>query len=240
MSPDLTYHHYSNHFLDSNILLNLVIRWNYVDAVSKCKEYMKCCSEKNISERVQIEAETVLNRHRRIASKYLDHFLEQYKQGLVNREDDLRHVNNRFINQYHGQDYPENMPLKRFRQLISALADYFREDFINFIFDPSDDSFNRVKKEIIDETTSAIDTLDDICKRLIRSGNSYHDSLQSMEESLLSLGVHSPDHLILLDCHCLGATYLKDDLAFITSDTGILRLKDEIEKLITNIFIFNP
>lgn len=238
-----THQKHIHHFLDSNILLNLVIRWQTISESQKdCQKYIKCGSNKNITDRVHNEAETVLDKHRRVAYKYLDFFLDEVNSGKIRTDRDLHPMVFRFLNKYEGQKCPENMPVDRFRSLVNAIAGYFHNELINYLYDPTDRTFINMKNEIREEINNAKDSLDLICQNfLIENPNSYNDgTLTNLEKDLLDLGVHKPDHLILLDCHCLGLNHLKDHLAFITLDGRICDLEIEIRKIVSNILIFKP
>lgn len=240
MSSNTTHLNYNSHFLDSNILLNLVIRWN-MRPEAECKKYIGCSSTKYISDRVHNESENVLDKHRKIAFKYLDFFLEEVNSGRIRAPRDLNHLKRRFLNKYNDQDYPEKIPLNRFINLISAMTLYFETDFINYLYNPSDNTFDILKSQIRTQINDAKDHLDDICqKNLIKQPNSYNNTMGHLETQLLELGLHKPDHLILLDCHCLGINSLKTNMAFITSDNGINHSKSSIESILNNLFVFKP
>ncbi|MFA0834134.1 MAG: hypothetical protein ACC609_09025 [Methanobacterium formicicum] len=234
-----THQNYSYHFLDTNVLLDLVIKWN-INPKPECRKYMECSSTKYISERVHTESEKVLNRHRKVAFKYLDFFLEEYNSGRLN-ERNLRGLRRKFLRTYDGQEYPEKTPFRRFHRLVKAIDFYFHDEFVNYLYNPSELTFETLKQTIRKEITDVQDELDDICaQNLTKCPNSYNNTMQMLETHLLGLGLHKPDHLILLDCHCLGNTTLKDNMAFITSDSGIINSKDDIEFKLNNLFIFEP
>ena len=240
MESTTTHQNYPCHFLDTNVLLDVVIKWN-INPRSECRKYMECSSTKYISERVHSESEKVLNRHRKVAFKYMSFFLEEYNSGKIHSENNLQGLRRNFLVKYDDQLYPEKIHFKRFRSLVKAIDLYFHDEFVNYLYNPTDITFNTLKSSIRKEITDAQQDLDDICdQNLIKCPNSYDNTMQMLENQLLGLGLHKPDHLILLDCHCLGNTTLNVNLAFITSDNGIVDSKDDIEAMLNNLFIFKP
>lgn len=236
----MIHQNYPHHFLDTNVLLDVVIKWN-INPKTECREYMECNSTKYISERVHSESEKVLNRHRKVAFKYIDFFLEEYYSDKIHSERNLQGLQRKFIRNYEGQEYPEKIPIKRFRSLIKSFYLYFYDEFVNFLYNPSENTFITLKSNIRKEISDAQDDLDDICdQNLTKYPNSYNNTMHRLETHLLRLGLHKPDHLILLDGHCLGNTTLNSNLAFITSDKGIIETKQDIEDILTNLSIFKP
>ncbi len=235
---------YSLHFLDTNILLKTIIRWNKVTTLFSseptCK-YLECSSTKHITERVYNEAINVLNTHRRIALKYLNNFKGQFDSNIIiNANFNLNRLNDSFIQKYANQKYPEQIPYERFEGIVKAIGSYFYEKLRSYCYDPKESTLKILENEVITEINETKSDLDDICKSLIKNLNSYNDTMKRVEYSLKRIGIHEPDNLILLDCHCLGKKMLKTNLAFITLDNTILKYKKPIEGMLRNIFIFKP
>lgn len=234
-------YNYDKHFLDSNILIGFVLRWDHLH--DDCFDYFDIEWDKHTSERVYNESKGKITKYRKIQLDFLDKIYQesQYNNKLLfNFQNELGYFINRFIKK-NKNNYFE-LPKKKFidcilkftrecnAEIYQTISDYsgYHEIFLNDIRT----SFN-----------DAIDELDNICyifkdvETHEELFGEYESKYPGYEGNLKKLGIHNPDHRILLDCYYFKLNKFKKETAFITKDGIILKNNDKIEKLLDGIFV---
>jgi hypothetical protein len=232
-------HRYKEHFLDSNVVLNFLLFWN--DSTD-CYNYFQRSFNKNISEKVFRECETVISRLKRIQINFLKNFnLYMSSRDIFYFDTNIISFSRIFIKKNH-HDY--DLSEKKFKKIIMDFIEDLHEDIYKAVSNGLD--YKNFLK-IINETFFTIgEYLEDLCtgddSQLIlhrKFPNSYAFKYPDVFDDLEKLPIHYSDRQILLDCHHFKETILKEDLAFLTSDKDVLDNEENIFRII-NIHTFQP
>jgi len=236
-------YYYNEHFIDSNILLGFVLRWDHFN--NDCCSYFEKKWNINTSDRVYNECETVITRYRKLQTS----FLESFKKYLEkNNHDNLIMAFDRKLDQFvnifirnnlkKGNTFklPESNFKKSVRNFANECRDLIKNAWINY-------EYESFFFEVVHAYGDAIDELEDICydseivKTISYSFESYLPVYPLYKEELKEMGIHRPDDRIILDCYYFRKTEFEEDIAFITKDKAILDVASEIEGLLEGISV---
>jgi hypothetical protein len=232
-------HDFDKHFLDSNVLIGFIIKWD--SSNSDCYDYFKEKTNKTVSKRVYNECKRVINRCRRMEEQFLsgayDYF--QGKNLLKNFRRQLNYFTMEYIEKQ--EDNAFGISKEKFTKFIRAFTDQCYGPIFNAMIDYS--LYTNFAEEIAETFKGAMDELDNICytNQIVKvhkePAKSYKNIFPNFESELNKMGIHKPDNLIILDCYYFKCTYLKEDMAFITSDKGILNVNLKIQEFLDGIYV---
>lgn len=225
----------SHHFLDTNILLALVL--DNDESFDDVKSYLEFDSIHYISNTARNEAKFKINNDKRIFLDLIE-FILNY--ALNNPIDYLklhqisRYIEKSFLNQYDNMDFPENLPQERFQKLIKSFFKQFQNEINQILIECNNDYLRSLIKQTNLATLLKVDSVSKNfnCISFIESGD-YISNLKK-------IGLDHKDAVLLDESYYLSRT-LNDSVDFITFDKGILKLKNLIfEVLLKSVSVSNP
>lgn len=154
---------FNEHFVDSNILLGFVLRWDSFNI--DCYNYFVKKWSINTSNRVYEECETVITRYRKLHTNFLESF-KDYLDGidpdklLMKFDIKLDQFINFFIRTNLRKGYSFNLSESKFKKSVRNFANECRELIRNAIIYYKYDS---LFSEVIQAYTDAINELEYIC-----------------------------------------------------------------------------
>lgn len=224
----------NDHFLDSNILIGKVLQWD--TAHSDCSIYFSSNYNKNISDKVYEECETVFSRFRRGQKRFIREFLNFFgDKDILSFDRSLTYFTKKFVRE--KAEYFQ-LNIEKFRKIITNFVNECRNDIFQSVIDQSVIFCQKIDRAF----DSAIDELDQICLKglvTLHPGfpKSYSSHYPGVTIDITNLGIHYKDALIIMDSHHLRMKFIKNDLIFVTSDKTILHHTNNIEKLLPGLFV---
>lgn len=220
------------HFLDTNIILSIVLENKKYDI---CFKYFKKNQyEKIISNHVKTEGEGIISFMRLIIVallKYIKKYMANKKIKLINMEKEIYKIKKSFIDSH--KDLPEFEERQaKFIEIVNDLFEEFDEAMRNSILDLQN-------VEILDKKArNIIRNKEHKFVKCISSLTIYKFVNSPSDEkrinSLIDNGNHKKDAIILNDEYNMSKE-LDTDIYFITYDTGILSLYNEINTVLKSI-----
>jgi hypothetical protein len=146
-----------------------------------------------------------------------------------------------FIRLYENNDHPFGISKKNFVKAVNKFANECHWLIKGAVIDFS--NYQNFIQEIEDTFYDVLDLLYTTCYESseINTYETPHEEYESVypghEDDLLQLGIHNPDHRILLVCYFFKINEFEKETAFITKDGTILKKSNEIEDLLEGIFI---
>lgn len=223
------------HFLDTNILLSMVLSDD--ESYEKSKEYLKIQYCRYVSNTAYTEAKKKIRKIRRISLKITE-FSKNYsinnQINPINIEYHLNNIKNGFLKQYENNPFPEGLKEERFKKFVNDFFNNYEYDITDIILAQNND---RLTDIIISAFRISIDKLSNLLKKYVcitvfRNTNKY--------EPLRKIGLDKTDAKLVEESYCLHIQ-LNEVVFFITFDKGILRLTTEVKKILAqNIHIKHP
>lgn len=226
------------HFLDTNIILSIVLEGEKYDIC--CKYFKKNQYEKIISNHVKTEGEGIISFMRLIIVallKYTKKYMTNKKIKLINIEKEIYKIKKSFIDSH--EDLPEFEERQdKFIEIVNDLFEEFDESIRNSILD-----FQNV--EVLDKKArNIIRNKEHKFVKCISSLTIYSFKCSLSDEkrinSLIDNGNHKEDAIILNDAYNVSKKF-DADIYFITYDAGILSLYNEINTVLkSKVHVHSP
>lgn len=232
---------YDEHFLDSNIVIGSILKWNKPHQDSH--HYFKKDYNKNISKRVYDECRSVFMNNEMWTLRFIKELNDRFAKKLVmNPKPKLYWFRDEFIRNMCAYDPYDCYNIKK---IIFNFVKDCKNELLQIMMNGS--NYRSFREIIITTFQKALKSLDNICignSAVVNTYNkcpeeySYDAPVQYSELSKLT--VHKSDRLILLDSHYFRSIEIRKDMAFITADNEILKNKNKIEGIIRGIHLFPP
>lgn len=129
----------NHHFLDTNIILSIVLDNN--ERFNDAKNYLEYNSIHYISNSAKKEAEFKINNDKRIflnIIEFIKNFAITNNIEYTKLNKFLENVKKSFLMQYDGMNFPENMPKKRFQNLVKSFFETFDYEINKLLIDEDD------------------------------------------------------------------------------------------------------
>ncbi len=232
---------YDEHFLDSNIIIGSILKWN--KAHRDAYFYFKENYNKNISKRVYDECRSVFINNEMWTLRFIKELNDKFrKMSIINPKSKLYTFRDEFIKTMCAYD-PYNCD--NIERVIFSFVKDCEPDLLNIIEDSS--NYGNFRLIIASTFQKALKSLDSICCGRSSIVNTYqgcpkdysYDAPVQYSE-LSKLSVHKSDRLILLDSHYFRSMKIRKDMAFVTSDNEILKNGTKIEIILKGIHLFPP
>jgi hypothetical protein len=227
---------YHNHFPDSNIILCGIINWEIHNNL--CKSYFESNTKFFSSNNVYEESLGVIERNRSWILRFIYNLNEKFKnQTSINFRRDLEEFKDDFVSKICLQD-PDNCD-KAYDVLTSFINDC-NYPLIRIIRDSSFYKDFKIKVE---------NSFKDVHKRLQKIYDTVLnlptcpidlESILADKYDILIRDVHRRDCLNLLDAHYISGRHIRDDMAFVTMDGDLFRVKTQINSVLPRIYVFKP
>lgn len=232
---------YDEHFLDSNIVIGSILRWN--ERHQDSYRYFNYDYNKNISKRVYDECRSVFVNNEMWTLRFIKELNDKFGKKLVmNPKSKLNRFKDEFIRNMCAYDPYDCYNIEK---IISNFVKDCEGDLLQIMINGS--NYKSFRGIITSTFQKALKSLDNICHGEYATVNTYAKCPEEYSydapaqySQLSKLTVHKSDRLILLDSHYFRTMKIRKDMAFITADNEILDNKDKIEDILKGIHLFHP
>ena len=199
----------------------------------KATEYFKLKYKRYLSNTVIRESENVILKLKRISLKiinFVKNMISTKNIDLLKIEGFLDKIKRSFVKQYGDNDFPEGIKKERFINIVNEFFNSYRDDFSQSILLNDITNLNTLSKDINRYFKGIMVNLKVFLKKFIcitfLNKTGYIGSL-------MEIGVHSSDAIILDEFYCLSK-HLNELIIFITLDKDIFRLSGKINQVFSS------
>ena len=223
------------HFLDTNILLSMVLPDD--ESYEKSKDYLNTDYCRYVSNTAYLEAKNKIRKLRRISLKiteYCKKYALNNQINPINMSKHLFRIKKEFLKQYGNNSFPEGLKKERFDNFVNSFFSGYEFEITDILINKNNDSLDGT---IISSFRESINKLNNfikkyLCITFLNNSNKF--------KSLRKIKLDKTDAKLVDESYLLHIL-LNEVIFFITFDKGILRLSDKIKGIITpNIHIRSP
>ncbi len=225
-----------HHFLDTNIILTIPLRNdNYRD----CAEYFKLDYERHISNHVEKEVFSVIERLRLISLdifKHIKNYIISKNIPLIKIDSHIHKIKTTYLNRFKDDDYVFGIEKDRFIDIVNDVFITYSDEIKDTIVD------NDVNLNLL---SFKLRNLFKMYNKTINNCMANFDKFsfvnnQKLINQLIDIGIHESDAIIVDDCYNKSMN-ITEKFVFITYDNKIIECSREAFKLLnSNVHFSKP
>lgn len=180
----------------------------------------------------------VIERNRSWILKFIYNLNEKFKNlASINFRRDLEEFKDEFVSQICLQD-PDYCD--KAADVLTSFINDCNDPLIRIIRDSS--FYIDFKRKVEKSFRDVHEKLKDIYSTVLNMPTCPMDLEATLTDKydVLIRDIHRTDCLILLDAHYISGFHVRNDMTFVTRDTGIFRAKTQVNNVLPRIYVFKP
>lgn len=222
-------HKIKHHFLDTNMILTIPLK---NDNFRECAEYYKLDYERHMSNHVEKEVFSVIERLRLISLdifKHIKDYIISNNIPLIKIDSHIHKIKTIYLNRFKRDDYAFGIEKDRFVDIVNDVFIIYYDEIKDTIVD-NDVNLNSLSSKLRNLFKMYNKTITNCIANFDKF--SYANN-QKLIVQLIDIGIHKSDAIIVDDCYNKSKD-MNEKFVFITYDNKIMECSGDAFKLLNS------
>ncbi|MEE0938764.1 hypothetical protein [Methanobrevibacter sp.] len=218
-----------HHFLDTNMILTIPLK---NDNFRECAEYYKLDYERHMSNHVEKEVFSVIERLRLISLdifKHIKDYIISNNIPLIKIDSHIHKIKTIYLNRFKRDDYAFGIEKDRFVDIVNDVFIIYYDEIKDTIVD-NDVNLNSLSSKLRNLFKMYNKTIT-IC--IANFDKFSYANNQKLIDQLIDIGIHKSDAIIVDDCYNKSKD-MNEKFVFITYDNKIMECSGDAFKLLNS------